>query len=313
MQRKLLLLGMLFCAIVWGQVSWGAQKLTMSIPPGWVPSQPASPAQKLRALLVDEQGIARAELVFAIEPAPQGLDLEGYFNALNQSLQTFFQSYTSQEVTPFTVGGLSGLRHRFLFRVQGNPNELQGLAFIFLLEGQVYTLSFGCLAADFPRFEGQFLEIARGLTVTEGTPATGGVVPGLPRWTYQDAQNAFMIPLPEGASVAEELESGAVYATPGGGQVVILKLENEEAVQGIISQVVQGKNSHGAATLRTATGREAQVALYSSVNPETNVQYATLVGTFPGTTLLVLVVLPASEYEKAEGWIGTLFTQAEIR
>lgn len=313
MQRKLLFMGILFCVILWGQVSWGAQELTMSIPPGWVPSQPASPAQKLRALLVDEQGIARAELVFAVNPAPQGLDLEGYFNALNQSLQAFFQSYTSQEVTPFTVGGLSGLRHKFLFRVQGNPNELQGLAFLFLLEGQVYTLSFGCLAADFPRFESQFLEIARGLTVTGGTPITGGVTPGPLLWTYQDAQNTFTIPLPEGTSVAEELDNGAVYATPNEGQVVILKLENEEAVQGIISQVVQGKNPHGTTTLRTATGKPAQVALYSSVNPETNVQYATLVGTFPGTTVLVLVVLPVSEYEKAENWIGALFTQAEIR
>lgn len=307
MQKKLLLLGVVFCAIVWGQVSWGARELTMSIPPGWVPSQPASPVQKLRALLVDEQGVARAELVFAIEPAPQGFDLEGYFNALNQSLQTFFQSYTSEEVTPFVVSGVSGLRHKFLFRVQGNPNELQGLAFLFLLEGQVYTLSFGCLAADFPRFEGQFLQIAQGLTVTEGT------VSGPLLWTHQDPQHAFTVPLPQGASVTEELENGAVYATPNEGQVVILKLENEAAVQGIVSQVVQGKNLHGTTTLHTATGHPVQVALYSSVNPDTSVQYATLVGTFPGTALLVLVVLPASEYEKAQNWIGTLFTQAEIR
>lgn len=328
MKRLLFFLGIVLFVIVWGQVSWGAKELTFSIPPGWIPSQPASPEQKLHALLIDERGVARAELIFAVEPIQPNLDLEGYFKALSQSLQNFFQSYTPQETTPFEASGLSGLRHKFLFRVQGNPNELQGLAFLFLLEGQVYTLSFDCLTADFPQLESQFVQIARGVTVAGETPATPPTIAttpfeGLPpigggtaepiSWVYQDAQNTFKIPLPQGTSISQELDNGAIYATPNEGQVVILKLESEAAVQGIIAQAVQGKNFHGTAQLNTLTGSPAQIALYSSTNPDTGIQYATLVGMFPGKTLLVLVILPVAEYEKARSWIEALFTQTEVR
>ncbi|MGC8777847.1 MAG: hypothetical protein ACP5Q4_04140 [Candidatus Caldatribacteriaceae bacterium] len=321
-----LILGMVLLLTVWTQVSWGARELTLSIPPGWTPAQTLAPQQKLRAFLLNEQGIAQAELIFATEAVPASLDLQGYFREVSQSLPNFFQSYTPQETTPFELSGLSGLRHTFLFRVQGNPNELQGLSFLFLLDGQAYTLLFDCLSSQFSQLEPQFLQIAQGLTLGEAaatTPYTpssqglpnigGGEGGGASSWTHQNPQGSFTIPLPQGASLSQELENGAVYATPNQGQLVILALDSDASLQGIVAQAVQGKNFQGASQLSTATGNPVQVALYTSQNPDTGVEYATLAGTFSGKALLVLVVLPVAEYQKAAGWIEALFTRAEIK
>jgi Flp pilus assembly pilin Flp len=327
MKRFFLFLGIFSLIVLGTQVFVGATEITFSIPPGWTPAASQNPEEKIHALLLDEQGATRAELIFTLEPVASNLDLQGYFQQVTQFLQGAFQSYTPQETTPFAVHGLSGLRHRFLFRVQQNPNELQGLAFVFLHENQVYTLFFDCLATDFPQLENQFQQIAQGLTLVESvttatpyvtTPTPVAELPGIgteapPFWVHQNPQNTFKISLPGGASLAQELDNGAVYTAPNQSQIVILALESESYVQGIVAQAVQGKNFHGASQLNTATGNVIQVALYSSRNPDTGVEYATLVGTFPGKSLLVLVVLPAGEYEQAKEWIGNLFTQTEIR
>lgn len=332
-------LGLTLCLMTWAQVAWGGRELTLNIPPGWTPVEPISPQQKLRALLVNEQGIAQAELILAVESVQASLTLEGYFQQVSQSLPSVFQSYTPQETTPVGLSNLSGLRHKFLFRVQGNPNELQGLAFFFLLDSQVYTLLFDCLSAQFPQLEPQFTQIVQGVTlvdsVSTATPSmsspltTPAVTPsqGLPSlggaatpeteepsyWIYQNPQGSFKIPLPQGTSLSEDLENGSVYATPNQGQLVILVLENENAVQGIVAQAIQGKNFHGTSQLNTTMGNPVQVALYTSKNPETGVEYATLVGTLPGKTLLILLVLPVAEYQNAAGWIEALLTRIEAQ
>lgn len=319
--KLVMLLGVVLWVVMWGGASGGARELTLTLPPGWIPTQPLSPEQKLHALLLDEQNMVQAELIFAVAPMPGNLDLAGYLNALGQSLQQVFASYTPQKTTPFEVNGLSGLRHDFLFRVSGNPSDLRGLAFFFSLEGQVYTLSFHCLASAFPGLEDQFVRIAQGLAATSEAPGalppSSGLSPGGGEgalvWMYQDAQRTIKVPLPQGTAMSQELENGAVYVAPNEGQIVILKLDSEAALQGILAQVVQGKNLHGTGELHTAAGRSIQVTLYSSVNPETGIQYATLLGVFPGETLLVLVVLPASQYVQAQNWIAAMLQQVEIR
>lgn len=333
-----LVFGLTFCLITWTQVAWGGRELTLNIPPGWTPVESLTPQQKLRALLLNEQGIAQAELILAVEPVQASLSLEGYFQQVSQFLPSFFQSYTPQETTPFELRDLSGLRHKFLFRVPGNPNELQGLAFFLLLDSQAYILLFDCPSAQFPQLEPQFTQIVQGVTLADSVstatpstppPLTPATTPsqGLPSlggtatteteepsyWISQNPQGSFKIPLPRGTSLSEDLENGSVYATPNQGQLVILVLENETAVQGIIAQAIQGKNFHGISQLPTAMGNPAQVALYTSKNPETGVEYATLVGTLPGKTLLILLVLPVAEYQNAAGWIEALLTRIEAQ
>ncbi|MCX7668220.1 MAG: hypothetical protein N2Z84_04740, partial [Atribacterota bacterium] len=111
----------------------------------------------------------------------------------------------------------------------------------------------------------------------------------------------------------QKLDNGSVYTTPNQGQLVILVLENETSVQGIVAQAIQGKSFQGASELNTTMGNLVRVALYTSKNPETGVEYATLVGTLPGKTLLILVVLPVTEYQVAAGWIEKLLTQIEVK
>ncbi|MEN3185306.1 MAG: hypothetical protein ABDK94_02700 [Atribacterota bacterium] len=197
----------------------------------------------------------------------------------------------------------------------------------------MYTLLFDCLSTQFFQLEPQLIEITRGLivvdslsTATPYTPPSSTTAPsqGLPSlsvpettsseyWTYQNPQGRFRIPLPQGASLTQKLDNGAVYATPNQGQLVIMALENDAAVQGIVAQAVQGKNFHGASQLQSFTGNPVQVALYSSKNPETGVEYATLVGTLSGKTLLILLVLPTTEYQNASPWIEVFFTRIEAQ
>lgn len=328
MKGFLVILVMVFLMALWTQAIFGAQELTLGVPPGWVSVEPQFPEQKLYALLPDEQGQARAELIFATEPVASNLDLQGYFQQASQFLQTSFQNYTPQETTSFTVSGLSGLRHKFLFQLQDNPKTFQGLAFFFLLEGRAYVLLFDCSANEFPQLESQFQQIAQGLTLTSGTTtATPSSPPTLPPagppdigtaeepsyWIYQNPQNTFRVPLPQGASLSQDLDNGAVYTTPNQGQLVILALPGETQLQGIVAQVVQGKNFHGTSQINTASGDSFQVALYSSRNPDTGIEYATIVGTLSGKNLLILVVLPVVEYEPAKGWIEKLLVQTEVR
>ncbi|MEN3185307.1 MAG: hypothetical protein ABDK94_02695 [Atribacterota bacterium] len=85
-----LILVITLCLAIFVQEAFGERGLTLNIPPGWTPVEPLTPQQKLRAFLINEQGIAQAELIFATEPVPASLTLQDYFQQVSQSLLTLF-------------------------------------------------------------------------------------------------------------------------------------------------------------------------------------------------------------------------------
>ena len=153
MKRFFLVLGIFSVIILWTQVFLGATELTLSIPPGWTPVTSQNPGEKLRAFLLDEQGTARAELVLSTEPVTSDLDLQGYLQQVIQFLQGIFQSYTPQETTPFAVHGLSGLRHRFLFRVRQIPTNCRVWLFCFSMKTRPISFSLTAWPPIFPSWK----------------------------------------------------------------------------------------------------------------------------------------------------------------
>ena len=312
-----------FFVLGWQGVSF-SQELAFQIPEGWTPTTPQSPKQKVYALLVEGDTV-KAELILAAEEVPSSLDLNGYFRNVQQYFQSTLESYTPQEVVSFQGQGIFGIRHTFLFSVQGNPSPLQGMLFLFPLGNTMYSLFFDCRAEDFACLETQFLSIAQSLKATQGAsqvpqglpPSQGSLpfpqeVPQGERWTYQDARYSFSLSIPPGSTVVQTLDNGVVYQTPNQGQLVILRFDDEAGVQRVIAQVTQGKDFYGSSSLVTKNGSAVQVSLYSSRNPQTNIQYATLLGVFPGNPLVVVIVVPASEYQNAQGWASSIFTEAVV-
>ncbi|MGQ9622895.1 MAG: tetratricopeptide repeat protein [Candidatus Caldatribacteriaceae bacterium] len=312
-----------FLVLGWQGVS-SPQELAFQIPEGWTPTTSQSPQQKVYAFLM-EGNTVKAELILAAEEVPSPLDLNGYFRNVQQYFQSTFGNYTSQEVVSFQGQGISGISHTFLFFVQGNPNPLQGMLFLFPLGNTMYSLFFDCRAEDFASLEAQFLRIAQSLKATQGAsqapqslPPLRGFPPfpqGIPqgeRWTYQDARYSFSLPIPPGSTVAQTLDNGVVYQAPNQGQLVILRFDDEAGVQQVAAQVTQGKDFYGSSSLVTKNGSAVQVSLYSSRNPQTNIQYATLLGVFPGNPLLVVIVVPASEYQNAQERMNSVFTEAVV-
>jgi Flp pilus assembly protein TadD len=302
-----IVVGTVFVVLGWQGVSF-PQELSFEIPEGWTPTTPQSPNQKVCALLVEGDTV-RAELVLTVEEVSPPPDLNGYFRNVQQHFQSTLESYTPQEVVPFQGQGISGVRHTFLFSVRGNPSPLQGMLVLFPLGNTMYALFFDCRAEDFAHLEARFLSIAQSLKATHGTPQE---VPQGERWTYQDARHSFSLPIPPGSTVAQTLDNGVVYQTPNQGQLVILRFDDEAGVQEVIAQVTQGKDFSGSSSLVTQNGSAVQVSLYSSRNPQTNIQYATLLGVFPGHPLLVIIIVPASEYQNAQEWMGSIFTKAVV-
>ena len=58
---------------------------------------------------------------------------------------------------------------------------------------------------------------------------------------------------------------------------------------------------------------EALVTLYSSVNAEAKVAYATLFVRCPGTGALVIVSVPAARYQESQGWILPFIQSFQFR
>ncbi|MDI3542686.1 MAG: hypothetical protein PWP57_289, partial [Candidatus Atribacteria bacterium] len=132
------------------------------------------------------------------------------------------------------------------------------------------------------------------LSITSATPC--------PPDTYCDPEGEFTVPLPAGSTIAQTVEGGAIYQTSQGGQITILQFPDQTGLQNIISQIVAGKAPQGTVNIE-AQGKKGTISVYSSTNPDTGKNFASVVTTYEGTTLLIVVVVPAEEYNNAQGWI----------
>ncbi len=161
---------------------------------------------------------------------------------------------------------------------------------------------------------------------TPMTPAQPGVatpvpstptIPAQPPTTagmniYTDPQGRFSIPIPAGSTTAQTTEIGVVLNTPDGAGIVAMYTQGEQYVKGMVNQIKPNHQFHGQSQLQ-AGNRQALVELYSKVNPQDNVNYATVVVTYPGTPFMIIITVPADKYNQAQTWITEVIKGASIR
>ncbi|MCK4240554.1 MAG: hypothetical protein KAW42_04025 [Candidatus Atribacteria bacterium] len=129
---------------------------------------------------------------------------------------------------------------------------------------------------------------------------------------YMDSQGRFSIPIPAGSTTAQTTEIGVVLDFPGGVGIVAMYTQGEQYVQGMVAQIKPNHQFHGQSQLQ-AGNRQALVELYSKVNPQDNVNYATVVVTYPGTSFMIIVTIPADKYNQAQTWILEMIKGTSIR
>jgi len=129
---------------------------------------------------------------------------------------------------------------------------------------------------------------------------------------YTDPQGRFSIPIPTGSTTAQTTEIGVVLNTPDGAGIVAMYTLGEQYVQNMVAQIKPNHHFHGQSQLQ-AGNRQALVELYSKVNPQDNVNYATVVVTYPGTPFLIIITVPADKYNQAQTWITEVIKGTSIR
>jgi hypothetical protein len=145
---------------------------------------------------------------------------------------------------------------------------------------------------------------------TPVTPVQPPVATGMT--VYVDPQGRFSIPIPAGSTTVQTTEMGIVLNTPGGAGIVVMYTLGEQYVQGMVAQIEPNHTFHGQSQLQ-AGNRQALIKLYSMINPQDNVNYATLVATYPNTPFMIIVTVPADKYEPSQSWIVETIKGASIR
>jgi hypothetical protein len=129
---------------------------------------------------------------------------------------------------------------------------------------------------------------------------------------YTDPQGRFSIPIPAGSTTTQTTEIGVVLNTPDGAGIVAMYTQGEQYVKGMVNQIKPNHQFHGQSQLQ-AGNRQALVELYSKVNPQDNVNYATVVVTYPGTPFMIIITVPADKYNQAQTWITEVIKGTSIR
>lgn len=148
------------------------------------------------------------------------------------------------------------------------------------------------------------------IPTTPATPVQPPVATGMT--VYVDPQGRFSIPIPAGSTTVQTTEMGIVLNTPGGAGIVVMYTLGEQYVQGMVTQIEPNHTFHGQSQLQ-AGNRQALIKLYSMINPQDNVNYATLVATYPNTPFMIIVTVPADKYETSQSWIVEMIKGASIR
>jgi len=160
-----------------------------------------------------------------------------------------------------------------------------------------------------------------GISDIGGAPPTSvstiPIIPAQPPATagmniHVDPQGRFSIPIPTGSTTAQTTEIGVVLNTPDGAGIVVMYTLGEQYVQGMVAQIKPNHQFHGQSQLQ-AGNRQALVELYSKVNPQDNINYATVVVTYPGTHFMITVTVPADKYNQAQTWITEMIKGVFIR
>ena len=301
------------------------QSLIVNPPPGWIPQQPGDPTQIGYYQLANQQGVVVAEYIVILETLSSPMDLKRYLSFLQGSRlkPPNFNGYIPQQTGDTTLAGLPALRHDFLFTT--NNLQLKAMAVFVILDNTAYTFLFYSTLNDFPNLEAAFNQALSTVT-TQGAvgPQPTPFIPTPPVNTYtsptpqqpstgnwyQDPTGLFGVPLPAGSMKKPDIQNGVVFSSPNNGEIYVMNFPSETEAQNMVSSLAGGKSFRAETTLN-AGNRQAQVKIYSFSQNNTN--YAMLLTSYPGTSLLVIIVIPADQYNPSQAWMMSTLTGVRFK
>ena len=326
-------------------------RFSFNLPAGWKAATPYDPAQAAYFVYAVQQGNI-GELIIMIEELPFSASIDQYAAASEENGFKQLPGYIPGTQLPATVFGLPAIKKNFTFSPQTGLT-LQSEAYIFISGNFAYTILLDILPDYFAQVEPGFTQAVASFMVQSGAPVVvqpvpQPVVPSIPAPTpptpipvppvyptptpvtpviptvpvippvtegtniYTDPQGRFSIPIPSGSTTAQTTEIGVVLNTPDGAGIVVMYTLGEQYVQDMVAQIKPNHQFHGQSQFQAAN-RQALVEVYSAVNPQDNINYATVVVTYPGTPFMIIVTVPADKYNQAQSWILEMIKGTFIR
>jgi len=307
-------------------------RFSFNLPTGWKAAVPYDSAQAAYFVYAVQQGNV-GELIIMIEELPFSASIDQYAAASEENGFKQLPGYIPGTQLPATVFGLPAIKKNFTFSPQ-TELTLQSEAFIFISGNFAYTILLDILPDYFAQTEPGFSQAVASFKVQGGAPvavqpAPQPVVPVVPPVSttsvipvqspatagmniYADPQGRFSIPIPTGSTTAQTTEMGVILNTPDGAGIVAMYTQGEQYVQGMVAQIKPNHQFHGQSQLQ-AGNKQALVELYSAVNSQNNINYATVVVTYPGTPFVIIVTVPADKYNQAQPWIQEMIKGISIR
>lgn len=324
-------------------------RFSFNLPAGWKTAVPYDSAQAAYFTYSVQQGSV-GELIIMIEELPFSANIDQYAAAAEENGFKQLPGYKPGTQLPTTIFGLPAIKKNFTFSPQTGLT-LQAEAYIFVSGNFAYTILLDILPDYFAQTEPGFSQAVASFKVQAGAPVAVQPVPQstpttqpvpitatptqpttLPVPTptptipttpvqppvtagmniYTDPQGRFSIPIPAGSTTAQTTEIGVVLNTPDGVGIVVMYTQGEQYVQSMVAQIKPNHQFHGQSQLQ-AGNRQALVELYSKVNPQDNINYATVVTTYPGTPFMIIVTVPADKYNQAQLWILEMIKGISIR
>ncbi|MGB6371099.1 MAG: hypothetical protein WBF68_08725 [Atribacterota bacterium] len=292
-------------------------RFSFNLPTGWKADVPYGSAQAAYFVYAVQQGDV-GELIIMIEELPFISSIDQYAAAAEENGFKQLPGYKPGTQLPTTVFGLPAIKKNFIFSPQTGLT-LQAEAYMFISGNYAYTILLDILPDYFAQVQPGFAQAMASFKVQGGAPVAVQPIPqpmptpvpsGLT--VYTDPQGRFSIPIPTGSTTAQTTEMGVILNTPDGAGIVAMYTMGEQYVQGMVAQIKPNHQFHGQSQLQ-AGNRQALVELYSKVNPQDNVNYATVVVTYPGTPFMIIVTVPADKYNQAQIWITEMIKGVFIR
>ncbi|MBU4510254.1 hypothetical protein KJ830_04300 [bacterium] len=349
----ILIVFMLSAGIVYSQGSLYSDpqgRFSFNLPAGWRTDVPYDSAQAAYFVYAVQQGDV-GELIIMIEELPFIASIDQYAAAAEENGFKQLPGYKPGTQLPTTVFGLQAIKKNFIFNPQTGLT-LQAEAYMFISGNYAYTILLDILPDYFAQVQPGFAQAMASFKVQSGAPVAvqpttpQPVVPSIPTPTqttpvppvqpvvptptptipttpvqppvtaemniYTDPQGRFSIPIPTGSTTAQTTEMGVILNTPDGAGIVMMYTLGEQYVQGMVAQIKPNHQFHGQSQLQ-AGNRQALVELYSKVNPQDNINYATVVVTYPGTPFMIIITVPADKYSQAQPWILEMIKGTSIR
>ena len=320
-------------------------RFSFNLPAGWKTAVPYDSIQAAYFNYSIKQGNI-GEFSVLIAELSSIISIDQFAEEFNDTFKQQIPSYIPGTQLPTTIFGLPAIKKNFSFNRQTGVT-LQAEAYMFICGNSAYTMLLIALSDYFTQVEPGFAQAVPSFKVQSGAPvavqpapqpvappvSSAPVTPAQPVVPtptptipatlvqppvtaginiYADPQGRFSIPIPTGSTTAKTTEIGIVLNTPDGAGIVAMYTLGEQYVQGMVAQIKPNHQFHGQSQLQ-AGNRQALVELYSKVNPQDNVNYATVVVTYPGTPFMIIVTVPADKYNQAQPWILEMIKGTSIR